>query len=180
MTMIKIFLTLLFSSSLMADNLVIEDFDNNRAQWDPVSDQVMGGLSEIKFSQLADEDINFYRLEGEVSTKNNGGFIQFRSRVDAGNNDFEGVRIKTRGNGEVYEVHLRTPAPFLPWQYYKATFTANQDWETIDIPFSSFERVGPAYVSKKVKSSKINWIAIVAYGKDFYAEVDLAKIELYK
>ena len=135
---------------------------------------------EIKFSQLADEDINFYRLEGEVSTKNNGGFIQFRSRVDAGNNDFEGVRIKTRGNGEVYEVHLRTPATFLPWQYYKATFTANQDWETLDIPFSSFQRVGPAYVSKKVKSSKVNWIAVVAYGKDFYAEVDLARIELYK
>ena len=183
--MIKIFLTLLFSSSLMADNLVIEDFENNRAQWDPVSDQVMGGLSEIKFSQLmeydvvADEDINFYRLEGEVSTKNNGGFIQFRSRVDAGNNDFEGVRIKTRGNGEVYEVHLRTPATFLPWQYYKATFTANQDWETIDIPFSSFKRVGPAYVSKKVKSSKVNWISVVAYGKDYEALIDVNEVSIY-
>ena len=175
----KILLILLLSTIVFADNLVIEDFKNNRAQWDAVSDQVMGGLSEIKFTKLSDEDINFYRLEGEVSTKNNGGFIQFRSRVDAGSDDYEGVRIKTRGNGEVYEIHLRTPATFLPWQYYKATFTANDNWEILDIPFTSFQRVGPAYVPRQVKSSKVNWIAVVAYGKDFYAEVDLAKIELY-
>ena len=175
----KILALLLLSSTSFADNLVIEDFENNRAKWDAVSDQVMGGLSEIKFSKLSDDDMSFYRLEGEVSTKNNGGFIQFRSRVDAGSNDYEGIRIKTRGNGETYEIHLRTPATFLPWQYYKATFTANDTWETIDIPLASFKKVGPAYVPSKVKSSKINWIAIVAYGKDFYAEVDLAKIELY-
>jgi len=175
----KLLLILLLSPTVFADNLVIEDFENNRAQWDAVSDQVMGGLSEIKFTKLSDEDINFYRLEGEVSTKNNGGFIQFRSRVDAGSDDYEGVRIKTRGNGEIYEIHLRTPATFLPWQYYVATFTANDNWEILDIPFTSFQRVGPAYVPRKVKSSKVNWIAVVAYGKDFYAEVDLAKIELY-
>ena len=175
----KILLISIFSLSVFADNLVIEDFQNNRANWNPVSDQVMGGLSEIKFSELTDNEISFYRLEGNVSTKNNGGFIQYRSRVDTGNKNFEGVRIKTRGNGEAYQVHLRTSATFLPWQYYQATFTANDDWEIIDIPFSSFKRVGPAYVPRKVKSSKVNWIAIVAYGKDFYAEVDLARIELY-
>ena len=176
----KNFLTLfLFTNIVFADNLIIEDFENNRANWNAVSDQVMGGLSELRFSELTDNSINFYRLEGNVSTKNNGGFIQFRSRVDAPNSDFAGVRIKTRGNGETYEIHLRTPATFLPWQYYKATFTANDTWETIDIPLASFKKVGPAYVPSKVKSSKINWIAIVAYGKDFYAEVDLAKIELY-
>ena len=158
---------------------VIDNVKDIRAEWVPFSDQVMGGLSEIKFSKLSDDDMNFYRLEGEVSTKNNGGFIQFRSRVDAGSDDYEGVRIKTRGNGETYEIHLRTPATFLPWQYYKATFTANDNWKIIDIPFSSFKKVGPAYVPRKVKSSKITWIAVVAYGKDFYAEVDLAKIELY-
>ena len=89
----KILLILLLSPIVFADNLVIEDFKNNRAQWDAVSDQVMGGLSEIKFTKLSDEDINFYRLEGEVSTKNNGGFIQFRSRVDAGSDDVSnGIR----------------------------------------------------------------------------------------
>ena len=170
---------ILTTTFISADNLVIEDFENNRANWDPVSDQVMGGLSELKFSELTDKSISFYRLEGEVSTKNNGGFIQFRSRVEAKDSNYSGVRIKTRGNGETYEIHLRTPATFLPWQYYKATFIADEKWEIIDIPFSAFQRVGPAYVPRNVKSSKINWIAIVAYGKDFYAEVDLARIELY-
>ena len=45
----KILLISIFSLSVFADNLVIEDFQNNRANWNPVSDQVMGGLSEIKF-----------------------------------------------------------------------------------------------------------------------------------
>ena len=60
----KILALLLLSSTSFADNLVIEDFENNRAKWDAVSDQVMGGLSEIKFSKLSDDDMNFYRLEG--------------------------------------------------------------------------------------------------------------------
>ena len=88
----KILLISIFSLSVFADNLVIEDFQNNRANWNPVSDQVMGGLSEIKFSELTDNEISFYRLEGNVSTKNNGGFIQYRSRVDAGNKNFEGYK----------------------------------------------------------------------------------------
>ena len=158
------FFILLTTTFVSADNLVIEeDFENNRANWDPVSDQVMGGLSELKFSELTDNSTNFYRLEGEVSTENNGGFIQFRSRVEAKDSNYSGVRIKTRGNGETYEIHLRTPATFLPWQYYKATFVANENWEIIDIPFNAFKKVGPAYVPRKVKSSKITWIAVVAY-----------------
>ena len=55
----KILLISIFSLSVFADNLVIEDFQNNRANWNPVSDQVMGGLSEIKFSELTDDSINF-------------------------------------------------------------------------------------------------------------------------
>ena len=55
----KLLLILLLSPIVFADNLVIEDFENNRAQWDAVSDQVMGGLSEIKFTKLSDENINF-------------------------------------------------------------------------------------------------------------------------
>ena len=82
---------ILITTFVSADNLVIEDFENNRANWDPVSDQVMGGLSELKFSELTDNSINFYRLEGEVSTKNNGGFIQFRSRVEAKDSNYSGA-----------------------------------------------------------------------------------------
>ena len=49
--MIGLFI-ILTTTFISADHLVIEDFENNRANWDPVSDQVMGGLSELKFSEL--------------------------------------------------------------------------------------------------------------------------------
>ncbi|GIT61089.1 MAG: hypothetical protein Ct9H300mP20_09160 [Gammaproteobacteria bacterium] len=45
-------------------------------------DDVMGGLSKGKLSELKEEEISFYRLEGDVSTANNGGFIQFRASVN--------------------------------------------------------------------------------------------------
>ena len=32
---------ILTTTFISADNLVIEDFENNRANWDPVSDQVL-------------------------------------------------------------------------------------------------------------------------------------------
>ena len=78
----KIIFLSLFSISVFSDNLIIEDFQDNNANWQPVSDQVMGGLSEIKFSKLTEDNINFYRLEGNVSTENNGGFIQFRAKIN--------------------------------------------------------------------------------------------------
>ncbi|MFL2699715.1 MAG: NADH:ubiquinone oxidoreductase [SAR86 cluster bacterium] len=172
----KIIFLSLFSISVFSDNLIIEDFQDNNANWQPVSDQVMGGLSEIKFSKLTEDNINFYRLEGNVSTENNGGFIQFRAKINPDRN-FTGVRIKTRGNKEIYEIHVRTPRQIFPWQYFAATFKAGEDWEVIEIPFSSFKSVSTR--QSKFKSSKINWIGVVAYGRPFYAEVDLALIELY-
>ena len=87
-----------------------------------------------------------------------------------------GIRIKVKGNGDEYYVHLRVPR-MLPWNYYSAKFYASEEWQTIDLPLSSFEY--SRNPSKKFKSSKISTIGIVAYGKDFYAEVDLAQLEIY-
>ena len=49
--------------------------------WKYVSDQVMGGVSEGNVSLEQDGDMVFARLTGDVSTRNNGGFIQLRSKV---------------------------------------------------------------------------------------------------
>ena len=117
-------------------------------------------------------------MTGDVSTKNNGGFIQFRSRVDAPDSDFEGVRIKTRGNGETYEIHLRTPATFLPWQYYESAFQATEEWTTIELPFTTFKKSN-FYQPSSVSSQDIKTIGIVAIGREFKAQIDLASIELY-
>ena len=162
--------------SLSVSSQVLEDLKDNRADWDCFSDKVMGGVSEGSASVVSQEDRNFFRLEGDVSTENNGGFIQCRANVNLKTKGLNGIRIKVKGNGDEYYVHLRVPR-MLPWNYYSAKFYASEEWQTIDLPLSSFEY--SRNPSKKFKSSKISTIGIVAYGKDFYAEVDLAQLEIY-
>ena len=43
--------------------------------------RVMGGVSTGGASLEKDGDVTFARLTGNVSTRNNGGFIQLRSKV---------------------------------------------------------------------------------------------------
>ena len=78
--------------------MVIDNLDDTRARWSAISDQVMGGISEVNFYELEENGTKFYRLEGEVSTANNGGFIQSRVNLNLNVNDFNGIRIKIKGN----------------------------------------------------------------------------------
>ena len=70
---------LIFSTNGAA--MIIDDLNSNRANWSAISDNVMGGVSEVNAYEMDDGSIKFYRLEGSVSTKNNGGFIQIRTNV---------------------------------------------------------------------------------------------------
>ena len=47
--------------------------------WQYVSDREMGGVSDGKVTLEQDGEMYYARLTGNVSTKNNGGFIQLRS-----------------------------------------------------------------------------------------------------
>ena len=47
--------------------------------WQYVSDRVMGGVSDGQVTLEQDGEMYYARLTGNVSTKNNGGFIQLRS-----------------------------------------------------------------------------------------------------
>ena len=60
------------SNTAIAKNLV---YENN---WAYLADTVMGGVSQGS----AEFDAGALRLTGQVSTKNNGGFIQVRTRID--------------------------------------------------------------------------------------------------
>ena len=51
-------------------------------KWEFVSDDVMGGKSVGQLKINDNEEEIFYRLKGKVSTENNGGFIQFRSKIE--------------------------------------------------------------------------------------------------
>ena len=49
--------------------------------WQYISDRTMGGISDGQAFIEQDEDVFFARLTGNVSTENNGGFIQLRSTL---------------------------------------------------------------------------------------------------
>ena len=174
-------LTYLFlSTSLgMGENKLIDDFSNeSQNRWQFFTDQVMGGISEGNASLVSDKSGQYVRLEGSVSTANNGGFIQIRTDINEGTNEAKGIIIKAKGNGEDYYIHLRTSGTVLPWQYYQISFPTSRNWSEIKLPFANFER-SSSWISKKITGDKIRTLGIVAYGKNHNAKLDVAYLSFY-
>ena len=151
--------------------IVLED-------WNFFSDQVMGGISEGKTALKKYKNNFFLRLEGTVSTKNNGGFIQVRKEYEIKNDSYKGIRLKARGLESEYYIHVRTKKLFLPWQYYAGKFYVSKDWTNIEIKFDDFTKSN-FYQPQKFNSSEIKSIAFVAFGKDFNAQLDIIEAELF-
>jgi hypothetical protein len=153
------------------------------AYWRFVTDGVMGGVSRGKLSFESSDNVDYARLTGDVSTANNGGFIQLRAGISmaglpAGGAGLDGIRILSRGNGETYFVHLRTRDNRRPWHYYAASFTAGDDWREATLPFDSF-RHSAGLSPASPRPQDIVSIGIVAYGRDHRADLSVAAITLY-
>jgi len=150
--------------------------------WQYVSDRVMGGVSNGQVTLKQDGEMYYARLTGDVSTKNNGGFIQVRANVSFANSEkdgknLRGVRLNVRGNGETYYIHIRTNESWSPSDYYSTTFIADSEWKMIDLPFNKFERRWSNDSSLDAK--KIRSFGIVAYGRDYISDVSVSTIEFY-
>ena len=187
------FVFILISNNVYSDNMIIDDIENSNSsaeqkdycentvtKWCFVTDKVMGGVSEGSLKLIREDNTAYYNMQGDISTANNGGFIQFRTMIQNHPKDklFKGIRIKVRGNNEEYAIHLRTKYLFLPWQYYESKFMANDEWKIIELPFSSFSKSN-FYQPSSVSSIDVQSIGIVAIGRNFKANIDLASIELY-
>jgi len=150
--------------------------------WQYVSDRVMGGISDGKVTLEQDGEMYYARLTGNVSTKNNGGFIQLRSGVSFKNSEkdgknLQGVRLNVRGNGETYEIHITTNDRVYRGDYYSATFKADSDWKMIDLPFNKFKRKRSN--NAKLDAKNITRFGIVAYGREYVSDVSVSTIEFY-
>ena len=120
---------------LHAENLI------ESGKWIYFADNVMGGISEGASEYVIEPSGKAIRLYGEVSTKNNGGFIQVRMPYSIESaTKYEGIKIKIKGNGEEYFLHLRNRSSRLPWQYYQARFKSDTDWTEVKIPFKDFKK----------------------------------------
>ena len=160
-------------------SMIIDNLENSKNRnWVYFTDTVMGGVSQGKLAFMNENGENFYRMTGNVSTENNGGFIQFATGIEKIDKNFEGIKLRVRGNNENYQLHLRTKYTPAPLQYYSAEFNVTNEWKEVIIPFTTFKKSN-FYQPGKFKSSNIKSIGIVAIGKDFEAEIDLGRIELY-
>jgi hypothetical protein len=139
------------------------------AEWSYLADTVMGGVS----SGSARLEGDALRLTGTVSTANRGGFIQVRTEVPGAPEGARALRIRVRGNGEAYFIHLRTRRTRLPWQFYQQEFPTTGDWRDIDLPLSGFRASGGALPTPPVPAD-IRSVGLVAYGRDHAADVSMA------
>ncbi len=151
-------------------------------RWRGVSDRVMGGISKARVARDRVGDRDCLRLTGEVRLENDGGFIQAAldlapdgGTLDAA--DYAGLRLLVRGNGERYSLHLRTPDNRRPWQSYRAQFTAGPTWETVELPFTSFQ---PYRLEADLDVTRLRRLDLVAIGRAFHADLAVAKIGFYR
>lgn len=144
--------------------------------WRLVTDGVMGGVSQGAMTVEEIEGRTCIALRGRVSTENNGGFVQIAMDLDDALRNAEGyggIRLEVIGNGETYNVHLRTSDLWLPWQSYRAAFTASPRWSSIYLPFASFQ---PYRTSAPLRLDRLRRLGIVAIGRDFSADLCVSAV----
>jgi hypothetical protein len=164
----------------VAQNMLTETFENQpETRWRFFTDGVMGGVSSGEVTFRQEENHSFAHLSGEVSTANNGGFIQMRMDLPAGAaKGALGVRLVVRGNDDRYFIHLRTDGTILPWQYYQSGFDVSREWSEIRLPFDSFQRSG-RFLAREPKDARLTSMAVVAYGRDYTADIEVREIGFY-
>jgi len=160
--------------------LTLDDFATQPGDWKLVSDQVMGGVSDGKLSHEALQGRMALRLTGHVSTENNGGFLQMArdlgDEVGMDASGYRGLLLDVLGNGEAYNIHLRTADVTRPWQSYRASFTAPDTWTTLKLPFADFTA---HRITSPLDLKSLRRLGIVAIGKSFYADIALSELRLY-
>lgn len=156
-------------------------YANNGDRWRIITDTVMGGVSSGQLLPTVVEGRNCLRLTGAVSLQNSGGFVQASldlsqsGLLDAG--DFTGLDIEVYGNGETYNLHLRTDDTRIVWQSYRVSFQAQPRWQTIRLAFSSFQ---PHRIDKPLDTHKLRRLGVVAIGREMRADICVAGLSLYR
>ena len=179
-------LLLMSMTTQAAEMLLIDNFQNNDklsllgTPWRLVTDSVMGGVSTGLMSLKEIEGRRALCISGNVSMQNNGGFIQAVLNLKPAGyfnaERYTGFRILVRGNGESYNLHLKTADTRLPWQSYRSTFRAGPEWREISLPFQGFESYRLTTPMDRMRLSRFGLVAI---GRAFTADLCVSQISLY-
>lgn len=167
----------LFSLAASSDQAAVR----GPARWQLFTDRVMGGVSsgEVAVSEVDGKPC--LRMRGDVRLENNGGFVQIATNLSAEEigafASHSGIGLEVYGNGESYNVHLRTEAMRRPWQSYRASFKAEPTWHTVRLPFTSFE---PHRVDGALQPGEVRRLGLVAIGRAFAPDLCVARVWLYE
>ena len=176
---VKIFIICLFffvmANQVFADVIFKDNFQDS-TKWKYISDDVMGGVSTGSIVYEMSEGHSIAYLSGDVSTENNGGFIQVQRKLkDVNLEKAKYIKIIAKGNNQKYFIHLRTRGTILPWQYYAFDFVVTENYKEFIIPISEFKKSG-SFLANKVKPKSIKSVGIVAFGRDHEAKLHVKEI----
>ncbi|WP_299656117.1 CIA30 family protein [uncultured Tateyamaria sp.] len=147
--------------------------------WEYVADTVMGGVSSGQARQEVIGAHEAVRLTGDVSLDNNGGFVQIAfDLADGGIFDasgYTGIALDVLGNGETYDLRLRTDALTRPWQSFRTEFVAPDTWTTIELSFSAFEA---HRTDATFDPARLRRIGILAIGREMQADIAVSGVRL--
>ena len=169
----------MFTNKSFAESILKDNFQNS-TQWKFISDNVMGGVSTGSINYVMKEGNSSAYLSGNVSTKNNGGFIQIRrSLKDIDLSKAKYIKITAKGNNQKYFLHLRTSGTILPWQYYQISFEVKEEYKEYILQIKEFKKSG-SFQPSMVNSKSISSVAVVAYGRDHKADIHVKRISFHE
>ncbi|MDC0481911.1 CIA30 family protein [Gammaproteobacteria bacterium] len=176
---ITLILITMFTNKSFAESILKDNFQNS-TQWKFISDNVMGGVSTGSINYVIKEGNSSAYLSGNVSTKNNGGFIQIRrSLKDIDLSKAKYIKITAKGNNQKYFLHLRTSGTILPWQYYQISFEVKEEYKEYILQIKEFKKSG-SFQPSMVNSKSISSVAVVAYGRDHKADIHVKEISFHE
>ncbi|PON95849.1 Hopanoid-associated sugar epimerase [Trema orientale] len=137
------------SVGLRNGKLIFGFEDNNYKElaWGALDDVVMGGVSESTFQIDPNGGENGVRtglFRGVVSTANNGGFSSIRTKnfsVPEDLSAYDGLELRVKGDGHRYKFIIRTSSDWDALGYTIAFDTAEGQWQSVRLPFSSLRPV---------------------------------------
>lgn len=150
--------------------------------WEFVPDAVMGGISDGDMMRETYRGREATVLRGGVSLDNNGGFIQiaFNLRSDGTGVDassWDGIALDLCGNGETYDIRLRTDQLTRPWQSFRTEVQTMRQWQSVRFPFDTV-------VAHKTEATfdrrSLRRIGILAISREFRAEIAVAGARFYR
>ena len=169
----------MFTNKSFAESILKDNFQDSN-QWKFISDNVMGGVSTGSINYVMKEGNSSAYLSGNVSTKNNGGFIQIRrSLKDIDLSKAKYIKITAKGNNQKYFLHLRTSGTILPWQYYQISFEVKEEYKEYILQIKEFKKSG-SFQPSMVNSKSISSVAVVAYGRDHKADIHVKEISFHE